>query len=114
MFTLNENEKSYRHTDHGPKYLMMGPKSNFGIVRLLPGNVVTDHYHEIMEENFYIITGEITMTVDGKTDVYRQGDFIHLEPGEVHRLENRSQVEARFIVTTSPYMDRADKIVVEN
>ena len=37
MFTLHEDEKAYRHGDHGPKYLMMGPTSNFGIVRLLHG-----------------------------------------------------------------------------
>ena len=64
MFTLHEDEKAYRHGDHGPKYLMMGPTSNFGIVKLLPGNVVSPHYHEIMEENFYILEGTVSMTVN--------------------------------------------------
>lgn len=112
MFTLHEDEKAYRHGDHGPKYLMMGPTSNFGIVKLLPGNVVSPHYHEIMEENFYILEGTVSMTVNDVESTYSAGDFIHLEPGEVHRLENKGTETVRFVVTTSPWMDHADKIEV--
>ncbi|WP_195269053.1 cupin domain-containing protein [Eubacterium sp. 1001713B170207_170306_E7] len=112
MFTIHENEKEYRHGDHGPKYLMMGPKSNFGIVQLLPGNVVPPHYHEIMEENFYILEGTVSMTVDGTERTFRHGDFIHLEPGEIHQLENKTGSVVRFVVTTSPFMDHADKVEV--
>ena len=36
MYFLNENEKEYRHGNHGPKYLEKGPRMNFGLVQLLP------------------------------------------------------------------------------
>lgn len=100
MYTLHEDEKAYRHGDHGPKYLMMGPTSNFGIVKLLSGNVVSPHYHEIMEENFYILEGTVSMTVNDAESTYSAGDFIHLEPGEIHCLEIRAL--KRFVLWSPP------------
>ncbi len=54
MFVLDEKEKDYRFGDSGPKYLMKGPRSNFAVVRFNPGQDFPAHYHEIMEENFYV------------------------------------------------------------
>lgn len=113
MFALNASDKAYRHGDHGPKYLMMGPNTNFGIVRLRPDDQVKAHYHEKMEENFYLIKGSVVMTIDGHEHTFVQGDFIHVEPGEVHALKNTGTDEVQFVVTTSPYMDGGDKVVVD-
>ena len=44
-------------------------------------------------------------TVDGKTVVLRKGDYIHLEPAEVHTFHNYSDVNARMIVTAAPFVD---------
>ena len=38
--------------------------------------------------------------------------YTSLEPGEIHRLENKGTETVRFVVTTSPWMDHADKIEV--
>ncbi|SDY12299.1 cupin domain-containing protein [Eubacterium barkeri] len=110
MYYTHETEHDYRHGDHGPKYLMMGPKSNFGIVRLRPGDQVSPHHHGVMEENFYILDGQVTITIDGNPRIYGPGDFIHLDSGEVHSLSNAGDIPARFIVVTNPYLDHADKI----
>ena len=55
MFYLNESEREYRHGDHGPKYLEQGPRMNFGVVMLQPGNTVSPHVHRVMQESFYIL-----------------------------------------------------------
>lgn len=52
------------------------------------------------------------MTVNDAESTYSAGDFIHLEPGEIHCLENKGTETVRFVVTTSPWMDHADKIEV--
>ncbi len=44
MFILNENEKEYRHGDHGPKYLEEGPEIAFVIMKLLPGQAASGQH----------------------------------------------------------------------
>ena len=39
MYLVDSRDKEYRHGDHGPKYLMKGPRSNFGLCQLRPGDV---------------------------------------------------------------------------
>ena len=105
VFKLNESEREYRHGDHGPKYLEKGPNMNFGIVKLKPGEKVSPHVHNFMQENFYVLNGEVNIFVSGTMYSLGQGDYIHLEPGEPHKLENRGQVSARLIVTAAPYAE---------
>ena len=59
MFIIDENEKEYRFGDSGPKYLMKGPRSNFALVQFQAGQDFKAHYHNIMEENFFILEGEV-------------------------------------------------------
>ena len=68
MFIVNENEKEYRFGDSGPKYLMKGPRMNFALVQFGPGQDFKAHYHNVMEENFFILEGEIDIVVDGKVN----------------------------------------------
>ena len=105
MFILNEADREYRHGDHGPKYLEKGPRMNFGIVQILPGGTVSTHVHKIVQESFFVLDGAVEATVDGKTVVLRKGDYIHLEPAEVHTFHNNSDVNARMIVTAAPFVD---------
>lgn len=102
----------YRNGDHGPKYLMKGPRMNFAIVQFPPGSDFKAHYHNIMEENFYVMEGEIDIIVDGKTFTLTQGQYIHVEPEESHYLINNSDKTARLIATLAPYQE-SDKVEVD-
>ena len=104
MFLLNENEREYRFKDSGPKYLMKGPRSNFADFEA--------HYHNVMEENFYILEGEIDIVVDDVVNNLKAGDFIHIEPGEVHYCVNNYDVPIKMVSTLAPYQE-VDKVVVE-
>ena len=73
MFIVNENEKEYRFGDSGPKYLMKGPRMNFALVQFGPGQDFKAHYHNVMEENFFILEGEIDIVVDGKGEPFEGG-----------------------------------------
>ena len=88
MYIINENEREYRFGDSGPKYLMKGPRMNFAIVQFMPGQDFTAHYHNVMEENFFILEGKIDIVVDGKVNTLSAGDLIHIEPSEVHYCIN--------------------------
>lgn len=113
MFIVNEKDKEYRFGNSGPKYLMKGPRMNFAIVQFQPGEDFEAHYHEIMEENFFILEGEVDIVVDGTTHHLSQGQFIHIEPNETHYVMNNSDKPVKMISTLAPFQDK-DKCVVEN
>lgn len=113
MFIINENEKEYRFGNSGPKYLMKGPRLNFALVQFQAGEDFAAHYHNIMEENFFILEGTVDIVVDGKVNHLKQGDLIHIEPGEVHYCVNKSSGTVKMISTLGPYQE-VDKVDVEN
>ena len=112
MYYLNENDKEYRHGDHGPKYMEQGPRMNFGIVRLLPGEKVSGHLHRHMQESFYVLEGAVTMDINGKLVTLHTGDYIHIEPGEGHFISNSGRGIVRMVVTAAPYVE-SDKVMIE-
>lgn len=113
MFVINENEKEYRFGDSGPKYLMKGPRMNFALVQFMPGQDFQAHYHNVMEEDFYILEGKIDIVVDGTVHTLSKGDLIHIEPGEVHYCRNAYDVPVKMVSTLAPYQ-AVDKVEVEN
>ena len=82
---------------------------NFEIVILKPGQDFTAHYHNIMEENFYILEGEIEIHIDN--EIF-QGNFIHVEPKKVHYLINKGDVNFKAAFMLAPYQEQ-DKVEVD-
>ena len=113
MFIVNESEREYRFGNSGPKYLMKGPRSNFAVVQFQAGEDFKAHYHNVMEENFFILEGEVDIVVDGKMYHLKVGDLIHIEPKEIHYLVNNSDAQVKLISTLAPFLD-PDKVDVED
>ena len=99
MYIVNEEDKEYRFGDSGPKYLMKGPRMNFALVQFQAGQDFKAHYHNVMEENFYILEGEVDIVVDGVVN--------H------HYVVNNSGAPMKMISTLAPYTN-PDKVDVEN
>ena len=112
MFIIDENEKEYRFGNSGPKYLMKGPRSNFALVQFQAGEDFKAHYHNIMEENFFILEGEVDIEVDGVCHTLKAGQLIHIEPKEVHYVVNRSNATVKMVSTLAPYQE-VDKVEVD-
>ena len=112
MFIIDENEKEYRFGDSGPKYLMKGPRSNFALVQFQAGQDFKAHYHNIMEENFFILEGEVDIEVDGVCHTLKAGQLILIEPKEVHYVINRSDSVVKMVSTLAPYQE-VDKVEVD-
>ncbi len=52
------------------------------------------------EETVYtVLDGELTISADGRDEVLRRHDSVHLKKGEVRSLENRAQSPATLLVT---------------
>ena len=112
MCIIDENEKEYRFGNSGPKYLMKGPRSNFALVQFQAGEDFKAHYHNIMEENFFILEGEVDIEVDGVCHTLKAGQLIHIEPKEVHYVVNRSNATVKMVSTLAPYQE-VDKVEVD-
>ena len=113
MFIVNENEREYRFGESGPKYLMKGPRMNFALVRFRPGEDFRAHYHEVMEEDFFILEGKVDIVVDGVKHVLSPGDLIHIEPKEVHYVNNPYRQPVKMVSTLAPFQE-ADKVEVDD
>lgn len=113
MFIISENDREYRFGNSGPKYLMKGPRMNFAIVQFQPGEDFQAHYHNEMEENFFILEGEVDIIVDGVVYTLVPGQLIHIEPEEIHYVINKGNVPVKMISTLAPFR-ASDKIDVEN
>lgn len=112
-FVVNENDFEYRFGDSGPKYLMKGPRMNFALVQFQPGQDFRAHYHNVMEEDFFILEGQVDVVVDGVVHNLRPGDLIHIGPGEVHYVKNAYDKPVKMVSTLAPYQE-VDKVEVDN
>jgi quercetin dioxygenase-like cupin family protein len=109
MYIVDEKDKEYRFGDNGPKYLMKGPRMNFALVQFMPGQDFRAHYHEVMEEDFYILEGTVTIVVDNTAHTLTEGQLIHIEPHEIHYVINKSSSVVRMISTLAIFLE-VDKI----
>lgn len=48
------------------------------------GVVRGGHYHKKNSEAFYIVSGNLELTVDGETYCFKTGDFFGIEPYDKH------------------------------
>ncbi|MFW2514053.1 cupin domain-containing protein [Demequina sp. SO4-13] len=113
MRTASMDDAPYRFGEYGPGYIIRGPRTDVGVVRLRPGDDAVNHYHAEIEETFYVIEGEATLWVDGRRSFnVTVGDAYQLEPGEQHYFVNNSDADFRALFIKAPY-DPDDGVQVE-
>ena len=87
-------------------------KIDFGIAFIQPNQQVKMHWHEAVEEIFYIIQGNIVLLVDNQEIILRQGCVAHISPKEIHALHNRSNETVKLVTVKAPSIP-SDKIYTE-
>jgi len=106
---VREAEKQYRNGDSGVKYLFRGPKIDWDIILLLPGQELGGHYHREVEETFYVLEGEATFQVGNARQRLVAGDAIRLEATQHHNVVNDSHKPLKMVFIKCPYLP-ADKV----
>ncbi|GAB5560969.1 MAG: hypothetical protein SynsKO_26160 [Synoicihabitans sp.] len=70
---------------------------------IIPAGVkVRPHYHEVIEEIYYVTAGSGLMHVAGKERRIGPGDAVVILPGERHFVHNDTDEELRLVVTCTP------------
>ncbi len=70
--------------------------------RLAPQAAEVRHYHREARQFFYVLSGQLTMEVAGKTHRLEQGEGIEIPPGTPHQAQNRSMAPVMILVVSSP------------
>lgn len=93
----------YRNGEWGPAYLLEADTVSIGVLRLRPGDVVDNHYHEHCDESFVVLEGECTLwTGNGARTVIRAGDIVSCPPLERHCVMNEGGSDCRFVFLKTP------------
>jgi quercetin dioxygenase-like cupin family protein len=67
-----------------------------------PGGGPPPHVHSREEEGFYVLDGEITLTVNGERVVATAGTFANMPVGTAHSFKNESDRPARMLISVAP------------
>ena len=109
MERISEAQKAYRGGVSGVKYLARGPKIDWGVILLLPGERLGPHYHHEVEETFFFIQGRAKMVVNGVEHQAEAGDAFRMEPPEGHDIWNDTDQPTRLVFIKCPYLPQ-DKV----
>ena len=106
MQRINEKQCEFRGGDWGVKYLIRGPRIDWGVILLKPGQSMGEHGHREVEETFYCIEGAPTMIIDGRQIRAEEGDVFRLEPPERHDIRNDTSDAVKVIFIKTPYLPK--------
>jgi len=109
MQRVKESELAFRGGKSGVKYLMRGPRIDWGVILLLPGEKLAGHYHNEVEETFYIVEGEGTMLVNGEGLSVAAGDALRMEARDKHEIQNTGSTSLKLVFIKCPYLPE-DKV----
>lgn len=60
-----------------------------------------DHAHDGQEEVYYLVEGEVTMTVDGEAIEMQPGDALRVDPEHTRQIRNGDQ-ESLLVIAGAP------------
>jgi len=109
MQHVNEKDLTYRNGASGVKYLMRGPRIDWGVLLLLPGETLGQHCHAEVEETFYVVQGAATLVVNGERLAASEGDVFRMEPADRHDILNDSGAPCKLVFIKCPYLPK-DKV----
>ncbi len=65
-------------------------KLDTGLLLYAPGQTTPDHKHSDIDEVFYVISGEGTITINNEKILLKEKDIIFSPNGETHGFKNTS------------------------
>jgi mannose-6-phosphate isomerase-like protein (cupin superfamily) len=91
-------------------YLVRAPDLNIIEELMPPGASETPHHHVRARQFFYVLAGELTLTVENHPHTLRAHQGLEIAPGELHQATNHGDNPVRFLVTSQPpsHNDRID------
>jgi len=98
----------------GELRVVLGPKTCgattgfIGVVTLLPGQFVAEHYHPYSEEFLYVTRGTMNVRVDGRTVQLSAGEGVLVPKNARHRSQNDTTEVAEAVFHLCPLAPRPE------
>lgn len=70
--------------------------------RMPAGTAEVEHYHKQARQFFFVLDGELTITLNGVEHTLKQYVGLEIPPGEVHRVHNTSSGTTEFLAIAHP------------
>lgn len=77
-------------------------RSRGELLAVVGSRVVGEHLHPGSTERFTVLEGELTVRLDGKISLLREGQSAEVRPGQWHDWWNAADRDARVIVEVTP------------
>jgi mannose-6-phosphate isomerase-like protein (cupin superfamily) len=78
------------------------------------GEAVTEHYHKVTEEFYYILNGTGVMKIEGEEREVGAGDTVIILPGQRHKITNNGQIPLVLLACCSPEWTAEDQVLVRD
>ncbi|MFC4121825.1 cupin domain-containing protein [Nonomuraea zeae] len=88
--------------------VVLGPKTSaattgfLGVLTLEPGEHVSEHYHPYSEEFLYVVSGHVSVAVDGETVPVSSGEGLLVPINARHRVVNAGDEPAQVVFHLCP------------
>jgi mannose-6-phosphate isomerase-like protein (cupin superfamily) len=92
-------------------FLLKNPKLTVIQEEMPPGSSELLHFHQKAQQLFYILRGEATMEIAGRSIELKPSQSLHIAPGNSHRIRNAGSSALHFIVISEPE-SHGDKVLV--
>ena len=103
MIRQKSNSRHYNWGNHCEGWHLVETDSLSIIQEIMPvGRAETLHFHRAAQQFFFILTGNATFEVEGKSYALRAGEGIHILAKQKHRIINTGDIPLEFIVTSEP------------
>ena len=79
-----------------------GLQHSIAHITIPPGKAALKHYHPVVEESYYILTGQGRMVVDGEEKMLFAGDTIAIPLNAIHQIFNDSETDLIFLAVCAP------------
>jgi mannose-6-phosphate isomerase-like protein (cupin superfamily) len=117
MIIVNRQRTKVIQTPHGSEIRPLIDRTTSPIRQcslaeetLLPGQEVTPHAHQTIEEIYYIVEGRGLMTVGDEQREVSAGDAVFIPPHHRHTLKNTGTEPIRLILVCGPAFFYEDEV----
>ena len=89
-----------------------GTPLTMAIVVYPPGLQGPFHAHRKTTEIYFVLSGELTPTVEGRRYRVKRGQLLYIPPGREHRAANRGKGTCRFMTINTPLAEDVPELRV--
>lgn len=70
--------------------------------RMPPGTSEVRHYHQKSSQVFYVLSGTLSIEVDGEVSEFKARQSLRIAAGKPHQVQNLSAEDVEFLVISHP------------